>query len=275
VENVVVFATDEETAELAQELHFTPFLDDIIFSRVHTKSHQEVLALKVVSTHLVNFLGYDLLFNDIDMIWYKDPLERFHNPDQSLSNFDIYFADDGARWVKSFPYSVNTGFFYARHNERTRHLFRSWLFNLDILMLGHCDQQTISFILPEESSMTGLRIKVLKGEEYACGNRIFKKKHEAYINDLMMNKSNNTYILHVNWSDVKEKVGIMKQMGLWYSNENSITPSRGKNVADSNDQEKSHDFMDSCCMSRPIVSCHFPDKPKMTGACDDSEKQNH
>ena len=50
---------------------------------------------KVLCVQLVNELGYDLLFQDADVVWYKDPLEYFH--DKSLSEFDLYFQDDGSR----------------------------------------------------------------------------------------------------------------------------------------------------------------------------------
>lgn len=85
--------------------------------------YKTIVLRKVVACHLVNLLGYNLLFQDVDIVWFKDPLKLFHDSNNSLWKFDIMFADDGARWVMTFPYSANTGFFYARHNERTRHLF--------------------------------------------------------------------------------------------------------------------------------------------------------
>jgi len=45
-------------------------------------------------------LGYDVLFQDVDVIWYKDPVPYFHPTDvaavESSNNnsFDIYFQDE-------------------------------------------------------------------------------------------------------------------------------------------------------------------------------------
>lgn len=44
---------------------------------------------KVICVHLVNDLGYDLLFQDVDISWYKNPFDFFNSPDNS--GFDVYF----------------------------------------------------------------------------------------------------------------------------------------------------------------------------------------
>ncbi len=44
---------------------------------------------KVICVHLVNDLGYDLLFQDVDISWYKNPFNFFNSPDNS--GFDVYF----------------------------------------------------------------------------------------------------------------------------------------------------------------------------------------
>lgn len=56
----------------------------------------------MLCVQLVNELGYDLLFQDADVVWYKDPLEYFH--DKALPEFDIYFQDDGSRQERYAPY---------------------------------------------------------------------------------------------------------------------------------------------------------------------------
>jgi hypothetical protein len=48
-----------------------------------------VMLAKVICVHLVNDLGYDLLFQDVDIVWYQNPFDFFHS-DQN-SGFDVYF----------------------------------------------------------------------------------------------------------------------------------------------------------------------------------------
>lgn len=90
--------------------------------------------------------------------------------------------------------------------------------HLYILYANNGDQPAMKIILPEESSLTGLKVKVLKGDEFPCGNRIIQPRHADFIQEVMNHKRNSTYILHVKWNHGdKYKRGLMKQMGLWYA----------------------------------------------------------
>jgi hypothetical protein len=48
-----------------------------------------IMLAKVICVHLVNDLGYDLLFQDVDVFWYKNPFDFFHSDEHT--NFDVYF----------------------------------------------------------------------------------------------------------------------------------------------------------------------------------------
>ncbi|KAL3793475.1 LOW QUALITY PROTEIN: hypothetical protein ACHAW5_001650 [Stephanodiscus triporus] len=65
-----------------------------------------VMFAKVLCVQLVNELGYDLLFQDVDVVWYKSPLDFFH--DKALPVFDMYFQDDGSRSLRRGIYSDNS-----------------------------------------------------------------------------------------------------------------------------------------------------------------------
>lgn len=217
--------------------------------------YNTIVLRKVVAVHLVNLLGYNILFQDVDIVWFRDPLELFHDEGHYLSKFDILFADDGARWVMTLPYSANTGFFYARHNDRTRHLFRSWLFAIDMLYASNGDQPAMKSILPEESSLTGLKVKVLSADEFPCGNRIEQPRYRSYIQDVMDQRRNDTYMLHVNWNHgEKYKSGLMKQMGLWFAQDRGNCSDRDASTSS---------FLRSCCSNVPLISCHIRNKPSV------------
>ena len=52
---------------------------------------------KVLCVQLINHLGYDVLFQDVDVIWYKNPLKFFQKRKNEANSFDLYFQDDGSR----------------------------------------------------------------------------------------------------------------------------------------------------------------------------------
>lgn len=54
-------------------------------------------------------MGYDVLFQDVDVVWYKNPLPFFQDKSSAIYKNDVYFQDDGSRQVFYAPYSANTG----------------------------------------------------------------------------------------------------------------------------------------------------------------------
>jgi hypothetical protein len=98
---VLVFATDRETLELAEGLGLTAFYDEVNFGKMPSAAAEDygdsvfskMMEAKVMCFHMASMLGYDILFQDVDMIWYQDPLPYFH--DEKLPYADMYVADDG------------------------------------------------------------------------------------------------------------------------------------------------------------------------------------
>jgi hypothetical protein len=73
-----------------------------------------MMMAKVICVQVVSMLGYDMLFQDVDIVWYKNPLDYFHNTSHSGSaDYDVFFQDDGGHSVRYAPYSANSGFYYV------------------------------------------------------------------------------------------------------------------------------------------------------------------
>jgi Nucleotide-diphospho-sugar transferase len=96
---VLVFATDADSYELALSLGIRAFDVQDAFgtmpsraARVYgDKAFQGMMMSKAYCVHLVNALQYDVLFQDVDVTWYQDPIEYFHSPE--AGKFDFYFQD--------------------------------------------------------------------------------------------------------------------------------------------------------------------------------------
>lgn len=54
-------------------------------------------------------LGYSVLFQDVDIVWYKNPVEFFLDDSGPMYQYDTIFQDDGSRALFYSPYSANTG----------------------------------------------------------------------------------------------------------------------------------------------------------------------
>jgi hypothetical protein len=100
--SVLFFATDPETLELAEGLGLTAFYDELNFGHLPSAAAEtygdstfaNMMQAKVMCLQMASMLGYDILFQDADMIWYQDPLPYFH--DEKLPYADVLIADDGS-----------------------------------------------------------------------------------------------------------------------------------------------------------------------------------
>lgn len=114
-QNMIMFATDEATYELCQKLGIPAFYDANIFGDLPEqaargygdRTFSKMMMAKVYCVQLVLSLGYNVLFQDVDVVWYKNPLKYFEDPD--VQEWDMMFQDDGARSIRYAPYSPNTG----------------------------------------------------------------------------------------------------------------------------------------------------------------------
>jgi hypothetical protein len=145
--NILLFATDPDMYQLAHSLHITTFDVQDAFGDLPTgaankygdRVFQGMMFSKVYCVHLISVLGYDVLFQDVDVVWYRNPIEYFQS--EQSGNFDMYFQD-GAYNEQNLLFSffnfiflhlfcLITTFFFTR-------LLRRW-----------CTFNTIYTLLPE------------------------------------------------------------------------------------------------------------------------------
>jgi len=276
--NVLVFPTDMETKDLADGMGLATFYEEKIMASIPKSEAAvygdhifiSVMFAKVLCVQLVNELGYDLLFQDADVVWYKNPLDYFH--DRSLPEFDIYFQDDGSRQERYAPYSANTGFYYVRSNDRTRHLFRHFLYSADLINVWSSHQQVLIALLAEHNSLMGLSVKIFpkEMEEFPGGLQFHRKKETM---KKIMSGDSTAIIFHMSWTSNKDdKLKFFQQMGEWYLNEqcvgklaNEITAGKGGTQGSNSDAV----LINHCCSTEPLITCHYQDKPSKI-PCPDS-----
>ena len=126
------------------------------------------------SVHMTLSLGYNVLFQDVDVTWQEDPLAWLRSNQEG--DFDVYFEDDGARSLRYAPWSANSGFYYLKHNRRTSYLMTNLLYESDNILVSHSHQQVLSSLLNDHSSQYGLVIKVLSREEFTGGKSFHHDK---------------------------------------------------------------------------------------------------
>jgi hypothetical protein len=217
-----------------------------------------MMIAKGICVQLVSMLGYNILYQDVDMIWYQHPFQYFDIHSSTLDQYDIIFQDDGGRSVRYAPYSANTGFYYIRYNDRTRHLLTSMLMSGDLIMSTHSHQQVMIALLKEHVSLFGLRVKILSRDmdEFPSGYH-YHQRTKVYMKKLFAGTVQ-PYIFHMSWTKNKyKKIKFLRQMGEWYVHDKCIPP-----IIPTNGNNANHVVTD-CCSKEPIISCHYRDKPSI------------
>ena len=276
--NVIVFPTDVETRELAEGMGLITFYEEHLMASIPKeeaaaygdKVFSSVMFAKVLCVQLVNELGYDLLFQDVDVVWYRPPLDFFL--DKSMPKFDVYFQDDGSRQERYAPYSANSGFYFARSNPKTRHLFKQLLYSSDLISAWRSHQSVLIALLAEHSSVMGLTVKIFPKEmEELPGGLQFHRKRDTM--KKLLSGNSTAYIFHMSWTENKDdKVEFFQQMGEWYLDDKcigngsrEIIEAEGGGVGN-----RLHGILSNhCCSTEPLITCHYRDKPSKI-PCPDS-----
>jgi Nucleotide-diphospho-sugar transferase len=165
---VLLFATDEATAELGRDLGLNVFEVQDSFGPLPVNAARaygdqdfaQMMLAKIYCVQLVNHLGYDVLFQDVDVVWQRNPLELFER-ELELGDHDVLAQDDGSRAIRFSPYAVNTGFYFVRHNQRTENFLSALVRSGDCVMEDGSHQSVMIALLREHASRHGLRVKVL------------------------------------------------------------------------------------------------------------------
>ena len=191
---------------------------------------------------------------DLDIVLNKDPYSYFQS--DKYKDFDIIFQDDGARSIRFAPYFANSGFYFARHNERTRYFFISMLYHSDYIMRAKSHQQLMSILLADLNSSAGLKVKTIKDTDLPGGFHYLRKKE--FVRDIITGNGESANILgfHMHWtSSIEDKLHYMRQMGMWYIQEKCLKGAE-MNFDDI-------DNVNDCCSTEAIVRCKYIDLPSV------------
>ncbi|KAL9185412.1 hypothetical protein ACHAXT_003189 [Thalassiosira profunda] len=266
--NVLLFPTDLETKELAEGLGLTTYYDAMNMGplpsgeakRYGDKNFKAMMYAKVLCVLYPLMLGYDVLFQDVDIVWIRDPMQYFHDDSKSSNNFDVIFQHDGSYSVRYAPYTANSGFYYARANKRTQYLFTSMLYHADLIITWDSHQQLLVQLLAEHSSLFGLQVQVLgRDTEMFPGGYHFHQRRDFM--KKLMRRETETYIFHMSWTENKtNKLLFLRQLGEWYVNEKCVGKT-ARDILGGSPSSVGDALFRPCCAAEPIFSCHFRDKP--------------
>lgn len=267
LQRVLIFATDQATYDLITSLQLPVhvFYHEATFGDMPTeaahryadKTFMRMMMVKVFSVHMAMILGYSVVFQDADVVWFKDPLSYFEDREISGAfQYDAYFQDDGNHALFYAPYSANTGFYYLRNNERTMALINALLLQGDHIITTKSHQIPLTFHLQEMASLHGLTIYIFSRttDDFPGGHAYHRRR--PFMKDMITGKNIQPYIFHMSWTESKvNKMKFYQQMGEWFVRDEC---SAGWSTA--NDVQALIKGGTGCCLAEPVVKCHYRDK---------------
>lgn len=149
----------------------------------------DMMWYKAFSVHVVLRLGFNVLFQDVDLVWFKKPYDYFHSlRNQSLERFphalssqiEAFFSDDGQRSLRYTPFFANSGFYYMISSPRSVYLSWAIMLSFDNVQLLGSHQNVLTTRLVEGLSWGHGQIQLLPIEEFSTGY-LFHHDHD-YMN---------------------------------------------------------------------------------------------
>ncbi|KAL5227352.1 hypothetical protein ABZP36_015617 [Zizania latifolia] len=128
LQHVLIVAVDAGGFDRCKAVHPHCFLLEVksanisSANRFMSKGYLELVWAKLSFQQPVLELGYNFLFTDVDVMWFRDPFRHISlYADMTISS--DHFSEGGADDMRSSP---NTGFYYVKSTNRTVEMLRYW-----------------------------------------------------------------------------------------------------------------------------------------------------
>ena len=103
----------------------------------------DMMWYKAFSIYLPLRKRVNVLFQDVDLVWFRNPMPYFHDwleqnkarSDMSGSHVDVFFSDDGQRSMRYTPFYANSGFYYMFASERSEYFAWSIMIAMDAIQV--------------------------------------------------------------------------------------------------------------------------------------------
>lgn len=178
VDNVLVFVGGESSVALVEAMGlravFMPGLGGMperAAGNYGDESFTSMMWLKVSAVYAALAAGFEVLFQDTDVVWLRDPL-----PPLRASAGDAVFMDDGARTIRFTPYFANSGFYFLRRNARTQQLMERMAKSAAELAHTHSHQSTLTRYLTEAQHLCNLDVRLLPVLDFPSGDQYHNDK---------------------------------------------------------------------------------------------------
>eukprot|EP00606_Chrysophyceae_sp_TOSAG23-5_P000358 GSChrysophyteH2.ASY1.ANO1.956.1 assembled CDS len=247
--HVVVFAASESIVDSINALGFVAIYNQEFASVSSLASAQyldpifvDMMWYKAFSVWVLLKMGYNALFQDVDLVWFKEPFSFIYGPDRQTvhgAHTDGFFSDDGQRGLRYAPYYANSGFYYLKANARTENLAWLVMTSYDTIKVTGSHQNVFIAKLIESVDLAGLAPYLLDIDLFPTGVKYHRDR--PYMKGIEEGWQH-PYNFHMCWTlNKKDKIKYFHNVHMWYIN--------GDATNTDGDGGGNHDHGDACALA--------------------------
>jgi hypothetical protein len=209
----LIAAMDEETAQQFESLGFTVYLSSPAYGCpgpepaevFGDRIFKDMMFPKTAVVQDLLSIGHDVLFQDVDVIWKKDPGDFLLQPERQV--LDAQFMYDGPNPLYA-PLHANSGFFFLRNNKRSRIFWQLAFDHFDKVYAYGGQQRHVNMLLVSRY-FRGLKLDILPEADFANGH--------LFTNRDVSRLPPDPYVIHCSWTrNLEHKMEKYRLARLWY-----------------------------------------------------------
>ena len=212
----LLFPTDAPAEEFARGLGFVTYFDGVSYGELPEEAHgnfgdagfRKSLFAKIATTQDALATGRDVLRQDADLVWFRDP-RRDLTARAADENLHYLFMNDGPNPLHR-PLHYNSGFVFIRGDDLARAAWKEVFSSYGQMIHGGSEQKIVNGIM-SRLAQRGLRSARLADDEYVNGHIICDAIHSGGA------LPETPAVVHASWTaNIGKKVDHLRQFGLWY-----------------------------------------------------------
>jgi len=185
----------------------------------------DMMWYKAFSVYLLLRLRINVLFQDVDLVWFRDPFPYFHKKlaeDMSVVNttdgrgsgIKAFFTDDGNRSKRYSPLFFNSGFYYLVASAASEYFSWSIMTAFDAVQVTGSHQNVFTLRLVESFALGPQNAQILSLDDFPNG--ILYHHNRGYMKLLRQGKVQ-PYHFHMCWTQGKpDKLKYLRLALMWY-----------------------------------------------------------
>lgn len=180
----------------------------------------DMMWYKAFSVWTVLQMGYHALFQDIDIVWFRQPDSYFNNIfAEFFKKTGVqptgFFSDDGQRGTIRFaPFFFNSGFYYILSSPLNVNIVWNIMLSFDVIQSGGSHQNAFTQRLMEAMDLGGVKPVALHEHDFATGASYH---HDPKLMGQIATKQYLPYNFHMCWTaDKAQKLKFFKNASMWY-----------------------------------------------------------